>query len=89
MAAMDDEQGTQTPAWVEATSRRALVAAGAGWALNVAGLFLPTTDDEAEARTGSDGGKLGGRHGKDHRGENKNYRRHRRQHHAGHHDRPV
>jgi hypothetical protein len=86
---MDAESGTRTPRWVAATSRRGLVAAGAGWALSAAGLLLPAADDEAEARTGADGGTLGGRRGKNHRGENTNQRQHRRKHHAGHHDTPV
>lgn len=53
-----------------ATSRRALVAAGAGWVLGAAGLLLPAAGDEAEAR-GALGGAKGGRHGKDHRGRDK------------------
>jgi hypothetical protein len=52
------------------TSRRALVAAGAGWVLGAGGLLLPASLDEAEAR-GSLGGAMGGRHGKDHRGRSK------------------
>jgi len=46
------------------------MATGAGWVLGTAGLFLPGSMDEAEAR-GALGGKLGGRRGKDHRGRNK------------------
>src|SRR5262245_29927621 len=50
MAARHDEHGTRTPGWVEGASRRGLMGAAVGWALSAAGLFLPTADDEAEAR---------------------------------------
>jgi hypothetical protein len=53
-----------------AISRRAVVAAGAGWVLGAGGLFLPVAIGEAEARSAL-GGKMGGRHGKDHRGRHK------------------
>lgn len=70
MASMHDEGWTQDIRRV-AASRRAVVAAGAGWVLGTAGLLLPAPGDEAEAR-GALGGAKGGRHGKDHRGRNKN-----------------
>jgi hypothetical protein len=54
-----------------ALSRRTLMAAGAGWALGAAGLYLPESMNEAEAREGALGGAMGGRHGKNHRGRNK------------------
>lgn len=52
-------------------SRRTLMAAGAGWALGAAGLYLPESMNEAEAREGALGGAKGGRHGKNHRGRDK------------------
>jgi hypothetical protein len=69
MKAMDIEH-TRASHGVAAISRRALVAAGAGWVLGAAGLLLPATGDEATAR-GALGGAKGGRHGKDQRGRNK------------------
>lgn len=59
-----------------AVSRRTiLTGAMAGFTLASSGLFLPGTEDDAEARDGSLGGDKGGRHGKNNRGRDKHKRR--------------